>query len=117
MAASDAEPEKRSASAFPALSLKQIDPRGLIGDAFAMSDIQAADCRSIFFDWALGLDAAIDQTRAIEQLIDAFADAPHHPMRAVLDEGLRATPARRPSERRRDARRRAARAKSTSQTD
>ena len=66
-----------------------IDPRGLITDAFAMEGVVEADCRSIFFDWALGLDPSVDQRAAIETLIAQFADRdPNHPMHAVLLEGV-----------------------------
>lgn len=78
-----------------------IDPRGLIREAFAMPDISEADCRSIFFDWALGLPEDADALGAIDALLErhaAAADA--HPMRRVLIES-RVSPRRRRQRRRR----------------
>lgn len=66
-----------------------LDPRGLISEAFRIEGIVEADCRSIFFDWALGLGAEQDPPAAIEALIARHADQPaDHPMRLVLLEGL-----------------------------
>lgn len=66
------------------------DPRGLIREAFRMPGITEADCRSIFFDWALGLADATAAPAAIAVLLERHADAPEeHPMRKVLKEGLR----------------------------
>jgi len=33
-----------------------LDPRGLIREAYRMKGLTKAGCRSIFLDWALGLD-------------------------------------------------------------
>lgn len=69
------------------------DPKGLIREAFRIDGITEPECRSIFVDWALSVDA--DDPRAlIGRLLDRHADAPpDHPMRVVLTEGL-AAPAR-----------------------
>ena len=73
------------------------DPRGLIREAYRM-DVGARDCRSIFFDWALGLPDG-DALERIRILLDHYGAAhPDHPMTAVLREGLGATA--RPSRRR-----------------
>ncbi len=73
------------------------DPRGLIAEAFRMEGLYEPDCRSIFFDWALGLPADRDPRAAIEGQLARHADArTDHPMRKVLLEGLRDdAPARR----------------------
>lgn len=77
-----------------------IDPRGLIRDAFAMPGLAEADCRSIFFDWALGLPPEVDYPAAIVALTARHADAPaEHAMHRVLSEGLE--PPRRTRRRRR----------------
>lgn len=67
----------------------RFDPRGLIAEAFAIEGITEPDCRSIFFDWALGLDPSVAQDAAINALLNVHGAAPDgHPMRAVLLEGL-----------------------------
>lgn len=90
---SDMAAETTLARGAPALSagprLDQLDPRNLIREAFAIDGIVEADCRSIFFDWAMGLSADLDQSAAIEGLLSAYADQPSdHPMRLVLLEGV-----------------------------
>lgn len=64
------------------------DPRGLIREAYRIDDIGMTECRSIFFDWALSRPEG-DEAEAISaMLVDYGADAPDHPMTAVLREGL-----------------------------
>ena len=66
------------------------DPRGLIFEAYRIDGITGPDCRSIFFDWALGLKAESDPIAEINILFDAYsADNPNHPMNVVLQEGLK----------------------------
>lgn len=66
-----------------------LDPRGLIVEAYRIEGIGPEDCRSIYFDWALGLDAARDMKADTSALVAFYADdAPDHPMTAVLREGL-----------------------------
>lgn len=82
-----------------------LDPRGLIREAFRIEGITEPDCRSIFFDWALGHSAETEMRQAIEALLTAYADAPaDHPMISVLREGLTASEP--PARGRRSARRR-----------
>lgn len=71
-----------------------VDPRGLIFEAYRM-ELGPEDCRSIFLDWALGLDGAGPAEVAV--LLERYGAAhPDHPMTAVLREGLRPpTPRRR----------------------
>lgn len=64
------------------------DPRGLIYEAYRIDDISAEDCRSIFFDWALGVPAGEDAKQYVNDLLAHYGD-PTHPMTAVLEEGLR----------------------------
>lgn len=81
------------------------DPRGLIQESFRIEGITETDCRSIFFDWALGLPAETDSAEAIRFLLDLHGDEPDgHPMKAVLREGLQ--PAARGSRGRASIRRR-----------
>ena len=72
-------------------AIRHLDPRGLISEAFAIDGITEPDCRSIFFDWALGLPDDVDQSAAIDALLAHYADVPaDHPMRRVLLEGAAA---------------------------
>jgi hypothetical protein len=73
------------------------DPRGLIYEAYRIDGITDDQCRSIFFDWALGMDAARDSRSDIQVLLQRYGDAqPDHPMTAVLRDGLQsAAPPRR----------------------
>lgn len=67
----------------------ELDPRGLIVEAYRIEGIVAADCRSIYFDWALGLDAVRDMRADNAALVAHYETvAPTHPMTAVLKEGL-----------------------------
>jgi hypothetical protein len=62
------------------------DPRGLIFEAYRM-DLTPEDCRTVFLDWALGLDGAgRDEIAAL--LAHYGPRHPSHPMTAVLREGL-----------------------------
>jgi hypothetical protein len=77
-----------------------VDPRGLIREAYRM-ELGPADCRTIFLDWALGLDGPADG-RAIATLLAHYGPShPDHPMTAVLREGLAGPP---PDRRRRPRR-------------
>jgi hypothetical protein len=64
-----------------------LDPKGLILEAYRIDRIGPGECRSIFLDWALSLDGmAADE--ALPGLLARHAkDAPEHPMTAVLCEG------------------------------
>ena len=66
------------------------DPRGVIFEAYRIEGITSPDCRSIFFDWALGLKSELDPIEEINILLQAYgADNPNHPMNLVLQEGLK----------------------------
>jgi hypothetical protein len=68
------------------------DPKGLIRESFRIEGITGAECRSIFVDWALSVQAE-DPRPLIERLLDRYSGEPEdHPMRAVLAEGLTAAP-------------------------
>ncbi|MSU90002.1 hypothetical protein GE300_10310 [Rhodobacteraceae bacterium 2CG4] len=73
-----------------------IDPRGLLHEAYRIDGIGGADCRTIFLDWALGLPAGQDPAQAVRQAHAHYAPAhPDHPMTRVLAEGLAPAPGRR----------------------
>jgi hypothetical protein len=71
----------------------EADPKGLIREAFAMEGITAAECRSIFVDWALSLPAGAEIAPQVAILLARHAAAaPDHPMTSVLHEGAAPLP-------------------------
>lgn len=74
-----------------------LDPKGLIREAYRIDGITAAECRSIFLDWALSLPEGSDQAQAIRTLHARYARFPGHPMTDILGAGRTcvATPRRR----------------------
>ncbi|MEO1469390.1 MAG: hypothetical protein AAFV86_10055 [Pseudomonadota bacterium] len=79
-----------------------LDPRGLICEAFRIEGIAAEDCRSIFFDWAMGLAQGIDPGDAAAVLAAAYGAPADHPMTRLLAEAqTQARTGPRPSRRRR----------------
>ena len=73
-----------------------IDPTGVIRESFRIEGITLAECRTIFFNWALGVDE--DMQSAVRMLLQRYADMPYdHPMLAVLTEakGTQHAPKRR----------------------
>ena len=75
-----------------------LDPKGLIREAYRIEGITAGECRSIFLDWALSVGTDADQKAQIAALIERHATGhEEHPMTAVLQEGLQAA---RPAKRR-----------------
>lgn len=76
----------------------QLDPKGLIHEAYRIEGISKAECRSIFLDWALSLPGEGDMRTALGALLARHGAAhPDHPMTEVMTEGLAAaeTPRRR----------------------
>lgn len=68
-----------------------LDPRGLIHEAFAMENLTAPECRIIFLDWALGHDH--DPKSLIPDLLGKYSEVhSNHPMSKILVEGLQSTP-------------------------
>ena len=80
------------------------DPRGLIHEAYAIEGIGPEECRSIFFDWAIGLEPGLDTVAAAKTLhADLAGKDPGHPMSVILAEAARgAAPARGRAGRRRN---------------
>ncbi|TVS03252.1 MAG: hypothetical protein EA407_07505 [Rhodobacteraceae bacterium] len=75
---------------------QSIDPKGLIREAYRIEGISDAECRSILIDWALSLPTEASTPDALAALIALHAaNAPDHPMTALLHEGLTPTPSRR----------------------
>ena len=66
----------------------ELDPRALIVEAYKIEGIVEADCRSIYFDWAMGASADRDMVADTKALLDFYeSGAPDHPMTKVLKEG------------------------------
>lgn len=66
----------------------EIDPRGLIHDAYQMEGIGMVECRSIFLDWALET-AGEGQIDFITRLKATYLPLyPDHPMTEILNEAL-----------------------------
>lgn len=77
-----------------------LDARGLIREAYRMEGLGAAECRSIYLDWALGLPDDADASAASAALLARHApNHTDHPMTTLLREGAVAPP--RPARRRR----------------
>jgi hypothetical protein len=71
----------------------EADPKGLIRESYAIEGITAAECRSIFVDWALSLPVDADMPDAIRTVLAQYAIAePDHPMSVVLRDGLQSGP-------------------------
>ena len=82
------------------------DPSDLIHESYRIEGIVVEECRSIFFDWALGLDAHVDMVAAAKTLhADLAGKNPDHPMSGLLAEAaLGMTPGKSRSGRRRGRR-------------
>jgi hypothetical protein len=66
------------------------DPKALIAEAYRIDGITTGECRSILLDWALSLPDGADSRAVLALLVDRYADAPDHPMTAVMREGVQA---------------------------
>ena len=85
-----------------------LDPKALIREAYNIKDISAAECRSIFLDWALTIPSQEDMRDILKQLLDKYESVSQtHPMTENLRLGLQTAepPRRRGGWRRRAAER------------
>ena len=65
------------------------DPKGLIREAYRIEGITAAECRTIFLDWALGVPVGQDTQALVQALLAHYADQPaDHPMTTTLEAAL-----------------------------
>lgn len=73
------------------------DPKGLIAEAYRMEELGAAECRSIYLDWALGRPEGADLVAESAALLAQYGAAADHPMTAILRAGAEGatTPQRR----------------------
>ncbi len=68
---------------------KKLDLKGLIYESYQMEGLTREECRSIFFDWSMGSDAAAGTPGAVKALLEIYGPAyPDHLMTEVLKEGL-----------------------------
>ena len=96
----DETADRRKMAAMSRRERHPCDPRGLIHEAYAIDGIGLEECRSIFFDWAIGLDSGLDTVAAAERLhAELAAGNPDHPMSRILTEAAAAEA--RPGRRRR----------------
>ncbi|MGL4235532.1 hypothetical protein [Tabrizicola sp.] len=73
------------------MDLGEADPKGLVRESYRIDGITPGECRSIFMDWALSVPVELSVPDAVRTLIARYgADAPDHPMTAVLHEALTA---------------------------
>ena len=74
-----------------------LDPKAPIREAYSIKDISAAECRSIFLDWALTIPSQEDMRDILRQLLDKYESSSQtHPMTETLKLGLQmAEPPRR----------------------
>lgn len=67
----------------------ELDPKGLIYEAYRIDGITPSQCRSIFLDWALSLPSEADVQKALNTLYARHAQAaPDHPMTNVISQGM-----------------------------
>jgi len=66
----------------------QLDPRGLIAEAYNMEGIGPAECRTIFLDWVLGQPQGADIKADVTQILAEKQPPEDHPMTQVLREAL-----------------------------
>ena len=65
-----------------------LDPKGLIFEAYRIEGITLAECRTIFLDWALSVPGTQVPAERIAALLDKYGRAnPDHPMTQTLTEG------------------------------
>jgi len=87
--------KSRRPGILPGMSRRErhpCDPRGLIHEAYAIEGIGIEECRSIFFDWAVGLDSGLDTVAAAKTLhADLAGKNPDHPMSRLLAEAAEGT--------------------------
>lgn len=74
--------------------ITEVDPRGLVREAYRIDGITEPDCRTIFLDWSLGDTGDIAQRDAVSRLLTFYgAQAPDHPMSGVLRAAMSDPPA------------------------
>lgn len=66
-----------------------IDPRGLIFEAYRIEAISAPECRVIFLDWAMSSSQDRAMPAMLAELLAHYGPAnPDHPMTRLIAEGM-----------------------------
>jgi hypothetical protein len=66
-----------------------IDPRGMIFEAYRIEGISIEECRMIFLDWAMNTPQG-NTLAYLKELLDEYgANNPEHPMSEVITDGLK----------------------------
>ena len=67
----------------------KFDPTGVIAEAFRIENISASECRSIFFDWALGVPSDAETRTWVQTLLTRHeGEGQDHPMIQTLTAAL-----------------------------
>jgi len=74
------------------MTLDDLDPKGLIREAYRIEGITASECRSIFLDWALSVPMGEDPKVCIRALLEQYGAHAGHPMSETLQAGLATEP-------------------------
>ncbi|WP_299207071.1 hypothetical protein [uncultured Tateyamaria sp.] len=65
-----------------------LDPKGLIFEAYRIDGITTAECRTIFLDWALSVPGTHVPADLLSGLLKQYGDDfPDHPMTQTLRDG------------------------------
>ncbi|WP_299546238.1 hypothetical protein [uncultured Tateyamaria sp.] len=66
----------------------ELDPKGLIFEAYRIDGITAAECRTIFLDWALSVPGTHVPADLLASLLVRYGNEhPDHPMTQTLRDG------------------------------
>ena len=68
-----------------------IDPRGMIYEAYRIEGVSLEECRMIFLDWALNTPQGDTNAHLDEWLVEYEADNTNHPMTHVIRDGLKSS--------------------------
>ncbi len=67
----------------------EMDPKGLVYEAYRIEGIDKSQCRTIFLDWALSLPLEQNTATTLKALLAQYEpEHPDHPMTQVMTEGL-----------------------------
>jgi hypothetical protein len=68
----------------------EIDPRGMIYEAYRIKDVSLEECRMIFLDWAMNTPQG-DMVGYLNELLTEYEtkNAADHPMTQVIKGGLK----------------------------
>ena len=72
-----------------------IDPRGMIYEAYRIDGVTLEECRMIFLDWAMNTPVGNMQDYLKQLLAEYEANNQDHPMTAVIKEGQKSATSKR----------------------